>query len=365
MLDGVVGCSQARWCSNSAQGECRPFGDRLSRWICLVEVFPSIVADDRPHFASYFPCLNAQWTPIIALNRALRKTSHLLLGLSRLVTSPAFPVPITYYALDLEERELERTLGEIHESELGKSLKGRVDTKGMWGTYDGGLKFIAEGGLQYPNIHLSNGISPGTVELGDFDRVIIESSPISCVSTISDLTASDDISDRESPPTTPDCNYERPPLHIFFLGSTLGNFSRQESVEFLRSLPLLPGSGDTLLIGLDHDNDKDLIEEAYNDHKGYTRKFIMNGLKAAGRVLGDEDMFDENKWEYFNTYNIEERTLSYHRLTYALHLLNFQVVTRHTSSLNVPRRSQFRLANARYLFSSMSSSRLKSLTKSV
>ncbi|EEB87992.1 hypothetical protein MPER_14431, partial [Moniliophthora perniciosa FA553] len=88
-----------------------------------------------------------------------------------------------------------------------------------------------------------------------------------------------------------------------FLGSSLGNFTRSEGAEFLRSLPLRPGSSDTLLIGLDHDNEKQMIEKAYNDEAGYTRKFIMNGLKAAGRALGDENLFSEDKWEYVNRYD--------------------------------------------------------------
>lgn len=71
---------------------------------------------------------------------------------------------------------------------------------------------------------------------------------------------------------------QSPPLHILFLGSSLGNFSRQDMASFLLRLPLRPGSGDTLLLGLDGDNGKELVERAYNDSKGITRAFIMNGL---------------------------------------------------------------------------------------
>lgn len=94
----------------------------------------------------------------------------------------------------------------------------------------------------------------------------------------------------------------------------MGNFDRKDSVKFLESMPLSPGSGDTLLIGLDHDNDKALIEEAYNDRKGYTKTFIMNGLRAAGRALGNEGMFEEDKWEYVNRYNEAER--EYHEFSF-------------------------------------------------
>jgi len=222
----------------------------------------------------------------------LRKTTHVLLGLSHFVgEANAFP-PITYYALDLEHRELERTLSGIETSELGAKLSGKVETKGMWGTYNDGLKFIKDGGLLNKTVadSFSTSIEPFRFSLRD-------TSPTSsgCTSTEASLSES-------SLPSTPE--ETQSPLHILFLGSSLGNFSRERAADFLRSLPLRPASGDTLLLGLDHDNDKEKIEEAYNDSKGYTERFIFNGLKAAGRALGDENMFDEDKWEYANHYNI-------------------------------------------------------------
>jgi uncharacterized SAM-dependent methyltransferase len=58
---------------------------------------------------------------------------------------------------------------------------------------------------------------------------------------------------------------------------------------------------------LDHDNDRKDIELAYNDPQGHTRNFILNGLKTAGRALGDESIFAEQNWEYVNTYNESKR----------------------------------------------------------
>lgn len=42
---------------------------------------------------------------------------------------------MTYYALDLEQRELERTLTQLAMSDVGTLLQGKVDAKGMLGTY--------------------------------------------------------------------------------------------------------------------------------------------------------------------------------------------------------------------------------------
>ncbi|TBU23116.1 histidine-specific methyltransferase, partial [Dichomitus squalens] len=92
-----------------------------------------------------------------------------------------------------------------------------------------------------------------------------------------------------------------------FLGSSLGNFTREDAAGFLRSLPLRSSSHDTLLLGMDHGNDAQKIRMAYNDTNGVSRRFVMNGLRCAGRVLGEERLFDQEKWEYVGTYNEQLR----------------------------------------------------------
>lgn len=176
--------------------------------------------------------------------------------------------PITYYALDLEKRELERTLAEMSISEVGADLQGKVSTKGMWGTYDGGLKFIDEGGLRGRDV-----ISTSHLKFNDLRDFSPSSRGSGSSPTVSSTSDAD--SEAITPSSTPDSG--QTPLHILFLGSSLGNFPRGADAQFLRNLPLRPGSGDTLLLGLDHDNDATEIEAAYNDSKGITKKFIMNG----------------------------------------------------------------------------------------
>lgn len=225
---------------------------------------------------------------------ALRKTSHVLSALARLADNGASLFPITYYALDLEQRELERTLGDIQKSSLGKMLQGKVNTKGICGTYDDGLKYLSEGGLSGPqDISGLPSLVERTTSTG---RAVSPASVHSSESESQSTRATD-----STPPSSP--GVAQAPLHIMFLGSSLGNFSRSGAIEFLRSLPLRPGCGDTLLIGLDHDNDPALIEKAYNDPRGYTKEFIMNGLQAAGRILGNEELFSEQNWEYVNRYD--------------------------------------------------------------
>lgn len=205
-------------------------------------------------------------------------------------TSPS----MTYYALDLEKRELDRTLKELSLSELGAELKGKVATKGLCATYDDGLAFINEGGLR-----AQSDLDPTANEAREhynIPKADRSSSPSSSSGSRDTET---------TPPSTPGSDHT--PFHLLFLGSSLGNFNRGEDVEFLKNLPLQPGSGSTLLLGLDHDNDSKKIELAYDDTKGVTREFILNGLKGAGRTLGHETLFSEDKWEYVGKYNTDLR----------------------------------------------------------
>ena len=165
----------------------------------------------------------------------------------------------------------------------------------MLGTYDNGIAFVLQGGLQdtVDNGLCAYGGSP-SLERYTLQSIRRDPPPLSNAST-GQITQDTDT----TKPTTPG----QPQLHVLFLGSSIGNFLRGEDAQFLRSLPLRAGYGDTLLLGLDHDNDREEIEIAYNDPKGLTRSFIMNGLKAAGSALGDSEVFDLSNWEYTNSYD--------------------------------------------------------------
>lgn len=204
----------------------------------------------------------------------------------------------------------------------------------LLGTYDDGLEFIAAGGLQ--SHHIPETIHITAKEPYRLDRVSRDPSPDSG----SSRSSSNDTS--MTAPSTPDS--AQPPLHIMFLGSSLGNFTREDGSAFLRSLPLRHGYGDTLLLGLDHDNEAAKIELAYDDPKGYTRKFIMNGLKAAGSTLGDENMFDEDKWEYVGKYNEQEREFRREIFIYSLFIyqMGLQVAMRPITSRRITKASSTR-----------------------
>ena len=184
----------------------------------------------------------------------------------------------------------------------------------MCGTYDDGLKFLENGSLQLAvpmhNSGLASAfqrqgspISSGS-DSGTDTGALSDPELSSPISSSPDEAVDVPLSPTASEPSTPG---KSGPLHIMFLGSSIGNFDREGATAFLRSLPLRAGEGDTLLLGLDHDSEKWKIEEAHNDKEGYTKKFIMNGLKTAGRTLGDEGLFREEDWEYVNRYNPVDR----------------------------------------------------------
>jgi len=91
------------------------------------------------------------------------------------------------------------------------------------------------------------------------------------------------------------------PKVILFLGSNIGNFSDNETNEFLNQLSAYSNLGDKVLIGFDLKKSPRVIMDAYNDPHGHTRRFNLNHLVRINREL-DAD-FDIQKFEQQTTYN--------------------------------------------------------------
>ena len=207
------------------------------------------------------------------------------------------PAPITYYALDLERRELERTLDQLVASPIGREMQGKVDTRGLWGTYECGFKWVEEGGLR------DRGVAVGVTRP-------CSPSPNGAPASSGFPVTSSELDSTEIPLSSSDWETLEIPLHILFLGSSMGNFSRGEDATFLRSLPLRAEKGDTLLLGLDHESDAARIKGAYNDRGGFMHRWLLNGLKGAGRAMGDESLFIPERWECVGRYDEEKRKLA-------------------------------------------------------
>ncbi|MDF3036463.1 MAG: methyltransferase [Paucimonas sp.] len=87
----------------------------------------------------------------------------------------------------------------------------------------------------------------------------------------------------------------------FFPGSTIGNFTPQAAVAFLRNMRESVGAHGGLLIGVDLKKDKARLHAAYNDSDGITAAFNLNLLHRINHEL-DAD-FDPSSFEHHAFYN--------------------------------------------------------------
>jgi dimethylhistidine N-methyltransferase len=72
----------------------------------------------------------------------------------------------------------------------------------------------------------------------------------------------------------------------FFPGSTVGNFTPAEALQFLKNVRQSVGARGALLIGVDLKKNKPTLDAAYDDAKGVTAKFNLNLLERMNRELG-------------------------------------------------------------------------------
>jgi dimethylhistidine N-methyltransferase len=90
-------------------------------------------------------------------------------------------------------------------------------------------------------------------------------------------------------------NYTTHPLQLepfdgttlaLYLGSSIGNFSREEARMILRNLGSQLQTGDALLLGTDMVKDEPTLLAAYDDSDGITAAFNLNVLHRLNRELG-------------------------------------------------------------------------------
>jgi L-histidine N-alpha-methyltransferase len=72
----------------------------------------------------------------------------------------------------------------------------------------------------------------------------------------------------------------------YFPGSTIGNFGPAEARKFLADVAEQCGPGGALLIGVDLQKPRAVLEAAYDDARGVTAEFNRNLLRRANRELG-------------------------------------------------------------------------------
>lgn len=119
------------------------------------------------------------------------------------------------------------------------------------------------------------------------------------------------------------------PLVVLFLGSAIGNFEGQETLEFLRGVRARLRQGDALVIGADLKKSVERLLAAYDDPLGVTAAFNLNLLSRINRELGGD--FDVRAYRHEARWSEREWRIEMHLLS-----LRPQVVTVRAAGCRVP-----------------------------
>ncbi len=93
------------------------------------------------------------------------------------------------------------------------------------------------------------------------------------------------------------------PTCMLWLGSSVGNLTRDVAADFLTLLRENMDDEDRVLAGIDLKKDAAILRNAYNDNAGITRRFNQNLLLRINRELGGD--FDVDAFDYKVIYNSE------------------------------------------------------------
>lgn len=88
---------------------------------------------------------------------------------------------------------------------------------------------------------------------------------------------------------------------VFFLGSNVGNFPKEEASSFLSRLREFLKPNDLLFMGVDLKKDPSKILAAYNDKEGITTEFNLNLLERINKEL--DANFDKDAFMHYPYYN--------------------------------------------------------------
>ncbi|MDZ7645377.1 MAG: L-histidine N(alpha)-methyltransferase [Woeseiaceae bacterium] len=97
---------------------------------------------------------------------------------------------------------------------------------------------------------------------------------------------------------------------VYFPGSTIGNFTPADADDLLAVMRREAGEGGALLIGVDLQKDKAVLEAAYNDRAGITAEFNLNLLRRLNAEFGAD--FDLGAFEHLAFYNEDKGRIEMH-----------------------------------------------------
>jgi L-histidine Nalpha-methyltransferase len=97
---------------------------------------------------------------------------------------------------------------------------------------------------------------------------------------------------------------------VAFFGSSLGNFTPEDSVQLLRGVAASMGPEDRFLLGIDLKKSPALLVPAYDDAQGVTAAFNLNLLHRMNRELGAN--FDPTTFSHLALYNAAQGRIEMH-----------------------------------------------------
>ena len=141
----------------------------------------------------------------------------------------------------------------------------------------------------------------------DVSRDFLEATATQLTADYPDVRVIPVVSDITEPftlPATPS------PTLVAFLGSTIGNFSREESIRLLSHISRGMGPSDRLLLGADLIKDPAVLNHAYNDSRGVTADFNLNVLSRLNRELNAN--FPLTEFDHLAFYNFDQHRIEMH-----------------------------------------------------
>ena len=86
------------------------------------------------------------------------------------------------------------------------------------------------------------------------------------------------------------------------MGSSIGNLGRTEARDFLKGFSEVMQGQDSMLIGIDACQESERVYHAYNDKRGKTHEFLLNGLMHANQIM-DKKVFRKDDWKVIGEYD--------------------------------------------------------------
>lgn len=109
---------------------------------------------------------------------------------------------------------------------------------------------------------------------------------------------------------------------FFYPGSSIGNFTPDEAVEFFQRIRAACAEDGGLLIGVDLVKDHDILNAAYDDALGVTASFNLNLLLHLNKLLGTD--FDIRVWRHKSFFNSAHSRIEMHLEATHSHTVKWQ-----------------------------------------